>query len=512
MPRLTITGGPLAGQQFSFTDSVVIGRGAYSDIRIDDPTVSRRHAEVHCGDDGIWRIHDLGSANGILHGGNPIRGELLIADRVELVIGEVAVELATRDLSEPGHGAGQAFPQLLDRLELVAWISALPARREEPALLIEQILDAVLGGFDGCIRVGLFVNRPGSATLTPYACRSEGPSEDWPSGAGIAQACLRHVDGVAGGGASLEPLGVTDPPAGILAAPVILAGETMGVVIAESERADTWNPMDRSIAKAIASVIAGLLEAERSSHPARRVAERDLLLARRVQQHFLPPSQIRVPGYQFAEAYVPARVVGGDHYDYFRFADDRIGMIIADVSGKAVSAALVMARFGMGVRLLASQAGNPMDLLVTLNVLLLDELEPGMFVTAQAIAIDPATGEVEIANAGHPLPLLRSASAEVTPLAIDPGAPLGADAQTRFGRQTATLEPGTCLLLYSDGLDEAENAEGVQFGLQRATAVMATAAGAADVLAGINQALAEFVGSAAAADDLTLLLVSRDAI
>lgn len=510
MPRLTIIGGPLAGQQFSFTDSVVIGRGAYSDIRIDDPTVSRRHAEVECGPDGIWRIHDLGSANGILHGGNPVRGELPIGDRTELVIGEVAVELSTVELHEAARAAGQAFPQLLDRLELMAWIAALPARREEPARLIEQILDAVLERFDGCIRVGLFVNRPGSANLKSYACRSKGAGDDWPTGAGIAQACLRHVDGVAGGGASLEPLGVNDPPAGILAAPVILAGETLGVIVAESERADTWNPMDRSLGKAIASVVAGLLEAERSSQPARRVAERDLLLARRVQQHFLPQSQVRVPGYQFAEAYVPARVVGGDHYDYFRFADDRVGMIIADVSGKAVSAALVMARFGMGVRLLASQAGNPMDLLVTLNVLLLDELEPGMFVTAQAIAIDPASGAIEIANAGHPAPLLRDASARVAALAIDPGAPLGADAQTTFGRKAITLEPGTCLMLYSDGLDEAENEDGVQFGLDRATAAMATAAEAPAILAGINKSLAEFVGSAAAADDLTLLLVSRD--
>jgi serine phosphatase RsbU (regulator of sigma subunit) len=510
MPRLTITGGPLAGQQFSFADSVVIGRGAYSDIRIDDPTVSRRHAEVQCGVDGIWRIHDLGSANGIMHGGHAVRGELMIDGRVELVIGEVEVELSTAELHETAPEGQRPFHQMLDRLELTAWVASLPTRREDPALLIGQILDTVLGRFEGCMRAGLFVIRPGSTTLNPYAWRDRsGDNETRPEGR-LAQACLRHVDGLAGGPAASEPLGVTEAPAGILAAPVILAGETLGVFVAESERDDTWIPPDRSIAKAIASVIAGLLEAERSSQPERRVAERDLLLARRVQQHFLPQSQLRLPGYQVAEAYVPARVVGGDHYDYFMFADDRAGMIIADVSGKAVSAALVMARFGMAVRLLASQACNPVDLLVTLNILLLDELEPGMFVTAQVLAVRAGSGEIEIANAGHPAPWLRSVAGQVTELTLDSGAALGADAQTRFGTLKTDLEPGACLLLYSDGLNEAENEAGEQFGMDRVAEVMAAAENASSALAGINGELASFVGSAAAVDDLTLLLISRD--
>ena len=366
---------------------------------------------------------------------------------------------------------------MLDRMELVAWVAALPTRREDPALLIGQILDTRAGWIRRLyagrpVRHPARQRHPDSVCLARAQRQRTRPRPEQPE---LAQACLRHVDGLAGGQAAIEPLGVAEAPAGILAAPVILAGETLGVLVAESERADTWNPLDRSIAKAIASVVAGLLEAERSSQPERRVAERDLLLARRVQQHFLPQSQIRLPGYQLAEAYVPARVVGGDHYDYFTFADDRAGMIIADVSGKAVSAALVMARFGMAVRLLASQASNPVDLLVTLNILLLDELEPGMFVTAQVLAMHAETGDIEIANAGHPAPLLRSADGRVEELKLESGAALGANAQTRFGMLKTHLEPGACLMLYSDGLNEAENEAGAQFGLERVSAVMASA-------------------------------------
>jgi serine phosphatase RsbU (regulator of sigma subunit) len=512
MPRLTITAGPLAGQQFSFTDSVIIGRGAYSDIRIDDATVSRRHAEVHCGEDGIWRIHDLGSANGLLHNGKAVRGELLIDGTVKLVVGEVEVELSTEELQAPAETGRRDFPQLLDRLELLAWVTSLPARREDPPLLIGQILDAILRAFEGCTEVGLFVTRPGSATLIPYAWRRRhGDDENEPPPASaLAQACLRHVDGVAGGRGALDPLDIAEAPVGVLAAPLVLAGETLGVIAAESEREDTWTPLDRALAKAIAGVLGGLLEAERSSQPQRKVAERDLLLARRVQQQFLPQLPLRLPGYKLAEAYVPARVVGGDHYDYLRFADDRVGMIIADVSGKAVSAALVMARFGMAVRLLASQASTPLDLLVTLNILLLDELEPGMFVTAQVIAIHGESGDLEIANAGHPAPLLLDAGGDVRELKLDPGAALGANAQTRFGALQMHLEPGACLLLYTDGLNEAENEEGEQFGLKPVTTAMAASANAVEALAAVNRELADFVGSTPAVDDLTVLVLSRD--
>ncbi len=510
MPSLTITGGALAGQQFSFSEAAVIGRGAYSDIRIDDSTVSRRHAEMFCGSDGIWRIHDLGSANGILHRGQPLRGELRIEGSVDLVIGEVAVTVTTVDSQAPRQAAESSFPQLVERIELLAWIAALPARREGAAALIPQVLDAVRDRFVGCQRVSLFVTRPGSRKLVEYTQDRAASDAHRPISLALAQACLRHVDGVAGGSSAIEPLGVSSAPAGILAAPVILGGETLGVVVAESGRSDTWNPMDRSLAKGIASILAGLLDAERGNHPDRRVAERDLLLARRVQQRFLPQNTVRLPGYQLAEAYVPARVVGGDHYDYFHFTDGRVGMVIADVSGKAVSAALVMARFGMAMRLLANQASAPLDLLVTLNILLLDELEAGMFVTAQIIALDVDSGAIEIANAGHPPPLLRAVDGHVEQLALDPGAALGANAQTRFGSSTITLAPGACLLLYTDGLDEAQDRDDEQFGIERAKAAMKRADKAPAILAEINKQLDAFVGAADAADDLTLLLLSRD--
>src|SRR5258708_11827499 len=118
----------------------------------------------------------------------------------------------------------------------------------------------------------------------------------------------------------------------------------------------------------------------------------DLALARRIQQHFLPQSPPNIPGYRIADSYAAARVIGGDYYDFFQYKDGRHGLVIADVSGKAVSGALYMARLSVQVRVLARNLAGPEELLAGLNRKLNQELEPGMFVTMFAAALDAPSG------------------------------------------------------------------------------------------------------------------------
>lgn len=508
MPRLTITSGPLAGQQFGFDDTAVVGRGAYSDIRLDDSTVSRRHAEFRREPDGGWSLHDLGSANGTLCDGRIVKGECMLEGTAEIVFGEVAARYDRRDAVRPASGRARSYENVLAQFELLTTLTSLPARREDPVHLIGLALDAMLKTFAGCSRVCVFVARPGAATLALLVQRATDASMPQESSAALAQAALRNVDGLAG--RDLLPPTVGGAAASALAIPLMFAGETLGALVAEADSVDVFAAEDRIFAKALAAVLASLLDNQRSQNPERRVAERDLLLARRVQQHFLPQNTLQVAGYRIAETYVPARAVGGDHYDFFRYADGRIGLIIADVSGKAVSAALVMARFGMAVRLLAGQAHNPLDLLVTLNILLLDELESGMFVTAQVLALDPESGTLDLANAGHPAPLRRRANGKVDELALDPAAPLGANARTTFQASQHVLGPGDLIVFYTDGLNEAENEAGLQFGIQPATAAISPHADAQSALDAINAALDAFAGTTPAIDDLTLVVLSRD--
>jgi serine phosphatase RsbU (regulator of sigma subunit) len=511
MPRLIITAGPLEGQEFSFADTVIVGRGVYSDVRLDDSTVSRRHAEIQRRDDGQWLLRDLGSANGTTHRGAPISGEILLDGTLEFLFGEVPVRIEMVSSAPAATISGRAFPQLLDRLTLLATIAALPAQRKDPLTLVGEALDLILSSFTFCQRASVYMRRVDGAELRARVSRDRSGNSPNQTSHAIAQICLRQVEGYAGDARRIADASAPDHPLGIFASPLILAGETLGVLLVEAEQADAWNPLDQPIAKAIGSVIAGLLDAERAARPERLVAERDLSLARRVQQHFLPQTPVAPSGYSLADSYAPARAVGGDHFDYFTFSDGRFGILIADVAGKAVSGALVMARLGMAARLVAPTADRPEKLLRELNAILIEELESGMFITAQALALNASSGELEVANAGHPAPILCNESGRVRQLEMEPGAALGIVTNASISIGTHLLQSGDALLLYSDGLDDAENADGEAFGRQRALFTLGQLAGdAATRLASLNRELAAFVGDASAADDLTLVMLTRD--
>ena len=489
---------------------MVIGRGTYCDVRIDDSTVSRRHAEIRRDALGRWCLLDLGSANGTTCNGAPVQGEVILEDGCEIVFGEVGARFAAVDPSARIGGRAAPLPGTIGALDTLARAATLPGRRGAPEQLIEEALDATRDAFaDADPGIALFAVRAGTSFGTAQATRGRA-SACTDGGRALADLALRHADGMIGNADALAAEGVPTPPASALAIALRLAGETLGALVVESPRANAFGASEHALAHVLAASLASLLDAQRGAHPERRVAERDLLLARRVQQHFLPQSGLRIPGYRVAEVYVPARVVGGDLYDFFHYADGRLGVVVADVSGKAVSAALVMARFGMGVRLLASHAQHPVELLVTLNTLLVGELEPGMFVTAQVIALDAASGEIEIANAGHPPPLLRYADGRVDLLTLDPGAPLGADARTAFSAHRFMLAPASALLLYTDGLTDAEDAGGTAFGIEPVFDILAGAADAQAALDAIEKTLASFVDSTAASDDLTLVAISRE--
>lgn len=508
MPRLTLLHGPHAGRQFTFGEDVVIGRGTYCDIRIEDSTVSRRHAEI-VRDGERWRLADLGSANGTTCDGLALTAPVFLDDGAALVFGEVPARFdAQRDAAD--DSAPQALAAAPIPSGLLMRASALPARKDPPERLLDEALDILQEALAGTpARIAVFVSRPGANPLALRASRPAGIAVA-SSLRALGEVALRHAEGFAGEHEALVAAGVKSPAACALALPLRIGGETIGALAAEADVAWAFGADRSALLHVVAGVCASLLDAQRSQLPERRVAERDLLLARRVQQHFLPRDAVRIPGYRVAETYMPARIVGGDHYDFFRYADGRVGMIIADVSGKAVSAALVMARFGMGVRLLASHASHPVEMLVSLNTLLVDELEPGMFVTAQALALDADGGEIEIANAGHPPPLLRTTNGRVAELEVDPGAPLGADARTNFRSQRIALGGGSALLFHTDGLTDAENIAGAALGLEPVLATMAHAIDAQSLLDAIQKTLDAHVGDALPADDLTLVALSRD--
>ncbi len=199
--------------------------------------------------------------------------------------------------------------------------------------------------------------------------------------------------------------------------------------------------------------------------------EHDLAMARRIQENLLPKTEPDLPGWRLAACWQPAREVSGDFYDFIQFPQGSLGILIGDVTGKGIPAALVMATThsvlrGVTASLVASREPvSPGILLARTNDLLCEEMPPNMFVTCLLAVLEPSSGELRFANAGHPLPYQRSSQKLRELLAR--GMPLGLLPEQVYEEQQSRLEPGDSLWLFSDGLVEAHNPQGEMFGLPR---------------------------------------------
>jgi anti-sigma regulatory factor (Ser/Thr protein kinase) len=243
--------------------------------------------------------------------------------------------------------------------------------------------------------------------------------------------------------------------------------------------------------------------------------EQELRIARLVQQTLLPQQLPALEGWHIAAHYRPARSVGGDFYDFIQFNDGRLGIVIGDVTDKGVPAALVMASTratlrGVALDYNAAEAGTPDhvtapgDVLARANDLIVPDIPPKMFITCFFAILDPKTGMLQYANAGHDVPYVRRGDqtlelrARGMPLGLLPGMP--------YEVHELRLEPGDSLLLYSDGLVEAHNPRREMFGFPRLAAYVGSHAGGAALIESLLEDLELFTGPGwEQEDDVTLV-------
>ncbi len=193
--------------------------------------------------------------------------------------------------------------------------------------------------------------------------------------------------------------------------------------------------------------------------------EQELVVAQLIQQQFLPKSLPDLPGFDVTAFYRPARRVGGDFYDFIELPDGRVMLVVGDVTDKGVPAALVMASTHALLRSAAPRLLSPGDTLAQVNNLLCGDIPARMFVTCMALVLDPPTGKLEYANAGHDVPYLRTAEGVVELRAT--GMPLGLMPDMVYEERSTMLRPGERLLLHSDGLAEAHDPSRNMFGFPR---------------------------------------------
>jgi anti-sigma regulatory factor (Ser/Thr protein kinase) len=234
----------------------------------------------------------------------------------------------------------------------------------------------------------------------------------------------------------------------------------------------------------------------------------ELRVARLIQQNFLPTVLPSLPGWTLGAHYRPAREVGGDFYDFVPLADGRIGIVIGDVTDKGVPAALVMATTRSLVREAVHQVAEPADVLARVNRSLHADIPANMFVTCQYALVDPASGELVLANAGHPLPYLHRAGM-VSEVRMT-GLPLGMMPGAKYDQLEVVVPPGAGLLFHSDGLAEAHAPDGEMFGTPRLMGLVGKHPGGLELIDMLLGELAAFTGPAwEVEDDVTLVTAHR---
>ena len=240
----------------------------------------------------------------------------------------------------------------------------------------------------------------------------------------------------------------------------------------------------------------------------RELQGQELQQAREIQQSLLPKEMPQIEGFEIEGAWEPARVVGGDYFDVIKLSDTKLGICIADVVGKSVSAALLMANVQASVRAFATASASPASLCARVNSVLCANIGTGKFVTMFYGVLDAQEKLLTYTSAGHPQPILIGAREEVTQL-DNGGAVLGVFPDWSYEDSVVRLSAGGRLLLFTDGITEAARPDGEEFGEQRIIEVMRTHAreSASELKAAL---LAEVSGFCASqfSDDATLIVVS----
>jgi phosphoserine phosphatase RsbU/P len=290
-----------------------------------------------------------------------------------------------------------------------------------------------------------------------------------------------------------------------VAIPLHVGERLVGVFTASHPELDAFPRQQLRILQALCDHVAVAVHNARrfqSERAERETMSREAHEARLMQQALLPKSSPYIPGFVISGLSVPAGAVGGDWYDFIPFPDGRLGLVLADVSGKGTAAALLMSATRGMLRSLAEACCTPGEVLTKLNGLLVDDFPAGKFVTLVYPVLDPATRIVTFANAGHLHPLFIDGNGAQF-LDTERGMPLGLSCGD-YSETTVALSPGSRLVFYSDGITEAVNGDEQEYGLGRlAEHAVSPAASAVSIVDDVRA----FANGFGVRDDATVVFV-----
>jgi sigma-B regulation protein RsbU (phosphoserine phosphatase) len=296
---------------------------------------------------------------------------------------------------------------------------------------------------------------------------------------------------------------------------VPMVGETgvIGALNLESDRLAAFSAGDAELVEFFAGAAALAIEKALLHRELlqRQWVEGQLKLAREVQAGLLPRLPPELPGYEMAGTNLPTWTIGGDYYDWVPLDDGRMGMVVADVSGKGIPAALIMATFRAALRAEMRRGTRIAAAVEAVNRVLLESQGGSRFVTAVCGVLDPASGRFDYVNCGHNPPLLVRAGAAAHELLDSGGPALGLGVGGGFEPGVVMIEPGDLLALYTDGVVEPSDERQEEFGQDRLLQLLLTSGGrpAGDLVLAVVEATRRFSRRQSYDDDFTLVVVKR---
>ncbi|HET6892314.1 MAG TPA: SpoIIE family protein phosphatase [Pyrinomonadaceae bacterium] len=541
---------------------VTLGRSARNDLCIPDPFASRVHAEVRREGDEYF-LQDLGSANGTLYNGQTVEGTVPLTAGGRIQIGETeiifddgtynssmgatmitdntgslpeaTIALASGDRTTSGlleaiEGA-RTKPEEIAAIrsakegDLLALISKVGVTLLSSATLnqtLEQIVSLVFEAVpaDRCLimmrddgneelRVAVARLRDRVGEVGEIRVSRNVLDEVVVRGNAVLTSDAQHDPRFASGTVVLQGI------RSVLAVPLGVEDQVFGIIYADSPIADGRFTEDHlKLLTTLASVAAIRVENARLAEARlqQERLERELQLAMEIQQRFQPAAPPHVQGYELQGISFPCYEIGGDYYDFIKREDGRLVIALGDVSGKGTAAALLMSSLHAAIHAHSGSHNTLVATISAVNRYLADNIPPNRFVTLFYAELDPETGALSFLNAGHNPPLIVHSAGTVEQLASG-GLPLGIKPNAEFREGRTQMQMGDVLVIYSDGVTEAASPTGEEFGSTRLYEVVSRNidASAAGIRDRIESALTKFSQGTQAADDITLVIVKRQA-
>jgi phosphoserine phosphatase RsbU/P len=539
---------------------VTIGRSARNDLCIPDPFASRVHAEVRNEGDEYY-LQDLGSANGTLYNGSVVEAPITLTRGGRIQIGETEIifndssfplssgatmitdnsesipeatialssaDRTTSGLFEAIEGArtkedsGAREPRQSDLLALIGKVGVALLASVTLNETLEQIVSLVFEAVpaDRCmimmrdaknpdLKVAVARLRDRAGEVGEIRISRSVIDEVVSNGKSVLTSDAQADPRFAGGTVMLQ--GVRS----VLAVPLGVGANVFGIIYADSPLSDNRFTEDHlKVLTTLASVAAIRVENARLTEEQieRERLEREQQVASEIQQRFLPSSAPQVEGYELQGISFPCYEIGGDYYDFIQRDNGKLVIALGDVSGKGTAAALLMSSLHAAVHAQADTHDSIVKTISAVNRYLVESIPPNRFVTLFYAELDSNNGSLTFLNAGHNPPLIVHAGGTMEQLASG-GLPLGIMSDAEFREGHTQLRHGDVLVVYSDGVSEAVNANGEEFGPTRLYEVVARNldASAGGIRDRIESALTKFCQGTPAADDITLVICKRNA-